>query len=52
MFAIAISVFVLGVVALADTESSFNLALGPQLLVDMFAWYIVGAYLGVLPSFV
>jgi len=50
MFTLAISIIVLGLVALSDYQGEFNLGLGGPLIVDALAWYVVGAYLGVFPT--
>jgi len=51
MFAVAATVLALLGVALSNYRGDFNIGFGAPLLVDLVAWYIVGAYLGVFPTF-
>lgn len=50
MISVPLTLLVLAVLAFA-TDRPVDISFAPPLLVDLFAWYIVGAYLGVVPAF-
>lgn len=49
VFATAIAFVALAVMALG-TSREIDIGLGAPMVVDLVAWYVIGAHLGVLPS--